>query len=87
MLGESMRELGVLILIFVPLDLMLEWNGIGRKNQYSYPAWVHGYLNWLTPQWFWIVFATVAAILLLYWGIKLETAATMKLEPEKGGPE
>ena len=54
--GESMREIGVLILIFVPLDLMLEWN---QKIVFRYPVWLHGRLSWLTPETFWVPFFIV----------------------------
>jgi len=51
-----MREIGVLILIFVPLDLMLEWN---QKIVFRYPVWLHGRLSWLTPETFWVPFFIV----------------------------
>lgn len=76
-----MREIGVLVLIFVPLDVMLEWN---QKVVFRYPAWLHGMLNWLTPEKFWVFFFIVVAVAMLYWGIKWETAATVELEAEEG---
>jgi hypothetical protein len=76
-----MREVGVLVLVFVPLDVMLDWN---VRLVFHYPDWMHGYLNWITPERFFIFFSTIVAIVMLRLGIKLETEATVELEAERG---
>jgi hypothetical protein len=81
LLGESMREVGVLVLIFVPLDLMFEWKS---TKVFHYTPCLNGWLDWLTPQLLSLIFFTVAAIVMLYLGIKVETEATVELEAEKG---
>lgn len=76
-----MREVGVLVLIFVPLDLMFEWKS---TKVFHYASFLNGWLDWLTPQLFSLISFTVAAIVMLYLGIKLETKATVELEAKKG---
>ena len=79
--GETLREIGVLVLVFVPLDVMLEWR---FGYVFHYPLWVHGCLDWLTAERFFIFFPTLVAIVMLRLGIKLETEATVELEAEEG---
>src|ERR1700733_14288594 len=79
--GESMREIGVLVLIFVPLDVMFEWKS---GTVFRYPSYLGGWLDWLTPQRFNLIFFTAVAVVMLYLGIKIETAATVELEAEEG---
>jgi hypothetical protein len=69
-LGESMREVGVLVLIFVPLNAVFEFGGSG----------------WLTTHRISIVlFFTAVAIAMSYLGIRLETEPTVELEAKEGG--
>jgi hypothetical protein len=79
--AESMREIGVLVLIFVPLDLLLDWKSTAV---FHYPPWLDGWLDWLTPQRLDLIIFTTIAIVMLYLGIKLETASTVGLDAEKG---
>jgi succinate dehydrogenase/fumarate reductase cytochrome b subunit len=73
------REIGVLTLVFVPLDMLLE----GRIQEPEvYPPWLF-WLRWMRLQhWIELVFA-VLGVALLYYGIKIEAKA--ELENEKGG--
>jgi succinate dehydrogenase/fumarate reductase cytochrome b subunit len=76
-LGESVREIGVLTLVFVPLDMLLEPR---IKDPAKYPDWMF-WLHWLRLQhWIEILFAFVG-IVLLYYGIKIEAKAHL----EEGG--
>jgi hypothetical protein len=81
LLGESMREVGVLLLIFVPLDVIFEWKDVAV---FRFPSSLIGWLSWLTPQRFSVLFFTLVAIAMLYLGIKFETEATVELEVEEG---
>lgn len=66
LLGESVREIGVLILVFVPLDVFFEPSPLYKMR---YPSWVPSSLS--VGHWMLIFFA-VAGLLLIYSGIKLE---------------
>jgi hypothetical protein len=81
LLGESMREVGVLLLIFVPLDVIFEWKSTAV---FHFPSVLGGWLSWLTPQRFSVFFFTAVAVVMLYLGIKLETEATAELEAKEG---
>jgi len=79
LLGESLREIGVLVLIFSPLDLLLE-----SKGALDWPTfcWHHHCVSW---RYIALVFFTVAGIFALYYGIRIETDAELALrEIEKG---
>jgi len=77
LLGESVREIGVLTLVFVPLDMLLEWR---TQDKVVYPAWMF-WLRWLSIQhWVELLFAAIG-ILLLYYGIRIEEKALS----EEGG--
>jgi succinate dehydrogenase/fumarate reductase cytochrome b subunit len=77
LLGESVREIGVLTLVFVPLDMLLQ----GRiDDSSSYPDWMF-WMHWLRPQhWVEILFAAIG-LALLYFGIRIEAKAHL----EEGG--
>ncbi|MGP8157802.1 MAG: hypothetical protein ACLQMT_13190 [Candidatus Acidiferrales bacterium] len=75
-----MREIGVLLLVFVPLEVTFESKG---TVLFHYPLWLYGTLNWLTPERFAIVFFILIAVVMLYFGIKLETKATMEIEAKE----
>ncbi len=75
-----MREVGVLVLVFLPLDVMFESKG---TVLFRYPLWLHGTLNWLTPDLLAIVFFILVAVVMLYLGIKIETKATIAIEAEE----
>ena len=78
LLGESLREIGVLVLVFVPLDMVLE----GRTQPDSgYPHWMF-WLRWLSAQHWVMLFFAVVGISLLYYGIKTEAESSIE-EPER----
>jgi hypothetical protein len=78
LLGESVREIGVLVLVFVPLDVIVGWNS---DRVLSYPNWM-SWMEWLSPQHFITVFFALSGIILLTFGIIIEAKAS---EEEKGG--
>jgi hypothetical protein len=74
LLGESLREIGVLVLVFVPLDMVLHDR---TADQYVYSHSMF-WLRWL-PLTLWVeLFFAVAGITLLYFGIKIEANATLE---------
>lgn len=75
LLGESVREISVLTLVFVPLDMLLQ----GRIDDSSgYPDWM---MHWLRLQhWVEILFAVIGLALLCF-GIRIEA----KVHLEEGG--
>jgi hypothetical protein len=80
LLGESVREIGVLTLVFVPLDMLLE----GKISNPETPNWVF-WLHWMRLQhWIETLFAVVG-VALLYYGIKIEARAQLEQERVKGG--
>jgi hypothetical protein len=79
LLGESLREIGVLVLVFVPLDMVLR----EHADSFIYPSWMF-WLRWLSmAQWVELCLGA-AGISLLYYGIKIEAKAA---EEQEGGPE
>ena len=78
LLGESVREIGVLVLVFVPLDVIVGWHAEGAL---AYPPWM-SWMRWLSPQHFVTVFFALSGILLRSFGIVIEARA---LNEEKGG--
>jgi hypothetical protein len=78
LIGESLRELAVLILVFVPLETLLQSNE--RRADFHYASWTGGRLDWLPPSHAVALFCAVLAIPMLYYGIKMETNATVDLE-------
>src|SRR5262249_51144627 len=82
LLGESLRECGVLVLIFAPLDILLEAKGT--------IVWPQLCCEYFCVSWRYIslVFFAVLGILLLYFGIRIESEAELRLkEMEEGGPD
>lgn len=80
LLGESLREIGVLVLVFVPLDLILGPVSPSTKAT-NYPGWVF-WLRWLSiDHWVTLFFAFAGAVL-IYFGIKIEGKT---IREEKGG--
>lgn len=78
LLGESIREIGVLTLVFVPLDILIELHtGIP-----AYPKWM-SWMTWLSPQHFLTIFFAVAGVVLLSYGIVIEERASK--EEKEGG--
>jgi hypothetical protein len=82
LLGESLRECGVLVLIFAPLDILLEakgtivWPQLCRENLC---------ISWRYVS---LIFFAVLGILLLYFGIRIESEAELALkEIQEGGPD
>lgn len=79
LLGESVREIGVLVLVFVPLDIIVE---LHTGNVPAYPKWM-SWMSWLSPQHFLTSFFAVAGIILLSFGIAIEERASK--EEKEGG--
>lgn len=77
-MGESVREIGVLVLVFVPLDVIVGWHGEGAL---AYPPWM-SWMRWLFPHHFVTVFFALSGILLLSIGIVIGSKA---LNEAKGG--
>lgn len=63
LLGESLRECGVLLLIFAPLDILLEARG---TIDWRLLCWGSSCISWRHVA---LVFFAVVGILLLYFGI------------------
>jgi hypothetical protein len=79
LLGESLRECGVLVLIFAPLDILLEAKGTVDWQRF---CWWRVCLSW---QHIALVFFAVVGIFLLYYGIRIEGEAELALKNwEKG---
>jgi hypothetical protein len=72
LLGESLREIGVLVFVFVPLDLILEGK---PQAPLPHPEWMF-WLDWLSLEHWVVVFFAVAGVFLLYFGIKIEAEAS-----------
>jgi hypothetical protein len=81
LLGESIREIGVLVLVFVPLDLLLAQGSSGGVMHTQSP-WLR-WLQWLSPRNWITLFFAVLGSLLLYLGIRIEGEAI--LEEKEGG--
>lgn len=81
LLGESIREIGVLVLVFVPLDIVLE---LHANSVPAYPKWM-AWMHWLSPQHFLTVFCAVAGVILLSFGIVIEERASN--EQGRGGDQ
>jgi len=79
LLGESLREIGVLVLVFVPLDMLLRENVSGPVAHSSWMFW----LRWLSMSHWVELFFGAAGIFLLYFGIKIEAKAIE--EGQNGG--
>jgi hypothetical protein len=71
------REIGVLVLVFVPLDVIVGWHGEGAL---AYPPWM-SWMRWLSPQHFVTVFFALSGILLLSFDFVIAAKA---LNEEKG---
>jgi hypothetical protein len=78
LLGESVREIGVLVLVFVPLDMLLRTKGEAVSK---YPSWFPG-ASHIAPQNLTVLFFLGLGVVLLYFGIVIEARAA---EQEKGG--
>jgi hypothetical protein len=79
LLGESLREIGVLVLIFVPLNLLI-------SPELKFPLYPH-WLNWLgavmTLEHMVLVFFAVTGVAGLYFGIRIESSAEEELSKER----
>ena len=78
LLGESVREIGVLVLVFVLLDVIVGWHALGAL---AYPPWM-SWMRWWSPQHFVTVFFALSGNLPLSLGIVVEAKA---LREAKGG--
>jgi hypothetical protein len=82
LLGESIREIGVLILVFVPLDI---WITPSPKNSDPvYPCWLAWAHILSVDHWRILLFA-IGGLTVLYYGIKIESRATIAIDGQKGG--
>ncbi len=87
LLGESIREIGVLVLVFVPLDMILQsepqavQRGAVIQQASLLPPWITMYI---TQDHFVETFFTILGIILLFFGIKIEGKCDLELK-EQGG--
>jgi len=65
LIGESLREIGVLVLVFIPLNVFFEPDALKRV---SYPSW----MQWLPLKDWLMLFFGFIGFFLIYCGIKLE---------------
>jgi hypothetical protein len=80
LLGESLRECGVLLLIFAPLDILLEARGTMDWHQFCVGSFC---VSWRHIT---LVFFAAIGIFLLYFGIKIESEAELVLKAlQEGG--
>ncbi|MGA8035366.1 MAG: hypothetical protein WA823_06265 [Candidatus Acidiferrales bacterium] len=78
--GESIREIGVLILVFVPLDIWITPSRQGLEPRYpSWLTWLHG----LTVDHWRILIFGIGGLVVLYFGIKIKASATA-MEAHRG---
>jgi hypothetical protein len=82
LLGESIREVGVLILVFVPLDIWITPNS--RTAEPVYPGWLTWARFLSVDHWRILLFA-IGGLTVLYYGIKIESRATVNDDGEEGG--
>ena len=73
LLGESVRECGVLVLIFAPLDILIEGN---RTIDWPQPCLGSFCISWRHVA---LLFLAAIGIFLLYFGIKIESEAEWAL--------
>jgi hypothetical protein len=78
LLGESLRECGVLLLIFAPLDILLEARGTMDWHQFCIGSFC---VSWRHIT---LVFFAAIGIFLLYFGIKIESEAELAQEELQG---
>jgi len=74
LLGESLRECVVLVLIFAPLDILLEAKG---TVDWRLLCWLRVCISW---QHISLVFFAVIGIFLLHYGIEIEGEAESALK-------
>ena len=79
LLGESLRECGVLVLIFAPLDILVEAKG---TVDWRLLCWLRVCISW---QHISLVFFAVVGIFLLYYGIEIEGEAELALQELERG--
>ncbi|MGH9728365.1 MAG: hypothetical protein ACRD4V_07220 [Candidatus Acidiferrales bacterium] len=75
LLGESLREIGVLVFVFFPLDILLE----SKAYAAIYPQFF--WLRWVSMQHWVTIFFAGSGIALLYFGIKIDAKTIL----EEGG--
>lgn len=81
LLGESLREFGVLTLIFPVLDILLESKG--QFDWAEFCLWQYC----LSGRYIALVFFLILGIFALYYGIKIESAAEVALKALKAAEE
>jgi hypothetical protein len=81
LLGESIREIGVLLLVFVPLDGYLRISNPAERIQSRYLQW----LNVIGRNNVEIIFFALFGIVLLALGIKVERDAELAEHAMKEG--
>jgi hypothetical protein len=72
--GESIREIGVLLLVFVPLDVL-----VGTKST-ELPARAHALIKmgWLSTEHWTVLLFTIAGLALVYYGATIESRAKLE---------
>jgi hypothetical protein len=77
LLGESLRECGVLVLIFAPLDILLEAKGTVIWRQLRWGSFC------LSSRYIVLVFVPLIGVFLLHYGIRIEGEAELVLKELK----
>jgi uncharacterized integral membrane protein len=81
LLGESVREIGVLILVFVPLDVWVM--PASKAVEVNYPSWLAWAYVLSVDHWR-ILFFAVGGLVVIYYGIKIESRAIVELSGREG---
>jgi hypothetical protein len=82
LLGESIREIGVLTLVLVPLDIWITPNP--RAAEPNYPHWL-AWAHLLTVDHWRILLFAIVGVIVLYYGIRIEAKATTVADGKEGG--
>jgi hypothetical protein len=82
LLGESIREVGVLILVFVPLDIWIAPSA--NSPEPTFPRWLD-WAHFLSVDHWRILLFGLGGIMVVYYGIKIESRASASIDRQKGG--
>jgi hypothetical protein len=83
LLGESIREIGVLILVFVPLDIWITPKSDLKLVEPVYPFWL-SWAHFLSVDHWRILLFAIGGLTVLSYGIKIEARATGDIDGQKG---